>query len=110
MLKTRNRERNQSRCLVYEISFTEIFNVINHGYRAAISKENSSWLLPFYMAVATYFYYEEVHRTMRSVIVTSLIENSIIHIKHKRSFCLRISFFTSRIIEFSEQYHVSHRF
>ena len=27
------------------------FNDINHGYRAAILKKNSCWLLPFYMAV-----------------------------------------------------------
>ena len=36
------------------------FNDINHGYRAAILKKNSLWLLPFYMAVATYCYYEKV--------------------------------------------------
>ena len=33
------------------------FNDINHGYRAAILKKNSLWLLPLYMAVATYFYF-----------------------------------------------------
>ena len=33
-------------------------NDINHCYRAAILKKNSLWLLPFYMAVATYCYYE----------------------------------------------------
>ena len=32
------------------------FNDINHGYRAAILKKSSLWLLPFYMAVATYCY------------------------------------------------------
>ena len=35
------------------------FNEINHGYKAAILKENSLWLLPFYMVVATYFYSEK---------------------------------------------------
>ena len=32
------------------------FNEINHGYRAAILKKSSLWLLPFYMAVGTYIY------------------------------------------------------
>ena len=33
---------------------SQIFFIdINHGYRAAILKKNSLWLLPFYMAVAT---------------------------------------------------------
>ena len=35
------------------------FNDINHGYRAVILKKNSLRLLPFYMVVATYFYYEK---------------------------------------------------
>ena len=34
------------------------FNDINHGYRATILKKDYLWLLPFYMAVATYFYYK----------------------------------------------------
>ena len=29
------------------------FNDINHGYGAAVSKKNSLWMLPFYIAVAT---------------------------------------------------------
>ena len=44
------------------------FYNINHGYRAAILKKNSLWLLPLYMVVATYFYYEKVRRTMRTAI------------------------------------------
>ena len=44
----------RSRCLVHEFPFTDIFNDINHGYRAAILKKSSLWLLPSYMAVATY--------------------------------------------------------
>ena len=32
-------------------------------------KKNYLWLLPFYMAVATYFYYENMRRTMRNAIV-----------------------------------------
>ena len=44
------------------------FNDINHGYRAAILTEKSLWLLPIYLAAATYFYYEKVGRTMRTAI------------------------------------------
>ena len=50
------------------------FNDINHGYRAAILKKSSLWLLPFYMAVATYCYYKKVHRTMRTAIVSYLLK------------------------------------
>ena len=38
-------------------------------------KKNSLWLLPFYKAVATYFYYEKVRRTMRNAIVSYLLKN-----------------------------------
>ena len=47
------------------------FNDINHGYRAAILKKNSLWLLPLYMFVATYFYYEKVRRTIGTAIVSN---------------------------------------
>ena len=50
------------------------FNDTNHGYRAAILKKNYLWLLPFYMAVATYFYNEKVCRTMRTTIVSYLLK------------------------------------
>ena len=52
----KNHQNIRSRCLVQEFSITDTFNDINHGYGAAILKENSLWLLPFYMVVATYFY------------------------------------------------------
>ena len=52
------------------------FNDINRGYRAAILKKNSLWLLPFYMVVATCFYYEKVRRTMGSAIVSNLLNYS----------------------------------
>ena len=55
---TKNHWNIQSRCLVHEFTFTDIFNDINHGYRAAILKKNYLWLLPLYMVVATYFNYE----------------------------------------------------
>ena len=40
----------------------DILNDINHGYRAAILKGNYSWLLPFYIAPATQFYFEKLLR------------------------------------------------
>ena len=49
-------------------------NDINHCYRAAILKKNSLWLLPFYIAVATYWYYEKLRRTMRNAIVSYLLK------------------------------------
>ena len=49
------------------------FNDINHGYRATILKKKSLWLLPIYMAVAAYCYYEKVSRTMRTAIVPYLL-------------------------------------
>ena len=50
------------------------FHDINHGYRAAILKKNFLWLLPFYMAVATYCYYAKVRRTIRNAIVSYLLK------------------------------------
>ena len=48
------------------------FKDSNHGHRAAIFKKNYLWLLPFYMAVATYCFYEKVRRTMRTAILSYL--------------------------------------
>ena len=59
---TKNRRNIRSRCLVHEFSSQTFFNNINHGYGAAILKKQSLWLLPWCMAVATYFYYEKVRR------------------------------------------------
>ena len=70
---TKNHRNIRSRCLVHEFSFTDIFNDINHGYRAAILKKNSLWLLPFYIIMATYFFYEKMRRTMRTGIVSNLL-------------------------------------
>ena len=50
------------------------FNDTYHGYRAAVLKKSSLWLLPFYMAVATYCYYEKMRRTMRGAILTYLLK------------------------------------
>ena len=71
---TKNHRNVRSRCLVHEFSFTDNFNDINHGYRAAILKKNSLWPLPFYMVVVTYVCYEKVRRTMRSAIVSNLLK------------------------------------
>ena len=37
---SKNHRNIRSRCLVHEFSFTDIFNDINHGYRAAILKKS----------------------------------------------------------------------
>ena len=74
---TKNHRNIQWRCLVHEFSFADIFNDINHGYQAALLKKKSLWLLPLYMAVATYFYYEKVCRTMRTAIVSNLLNHQI---------------------------------
>ena len=60
------------------MNFLLFFNDINHGYRAVILKKNSLWLLPFYMAVATYFYYEKVRRTMRNAIISYFLKETIL--------------------------------
>ena len=57
---SKNYRNIRSRCL------ETFFNDINRDYRATILKKNSLWLLPFYMIVATNFYYEKVCRTMRT--------------------------------------------
>ena len=40
-------------------------------------KKNYLWLLPFYMAVGTYCYYEKVCRMMRSAIVLYLLKQML---------------------------------
>ena len=52
------------------------FNNFNDGYRRATMKKNSLWLLPFYMVVAAYCYYEKLRRTMRSPIVSYLVNHN----------------------------------
>ena len=59
-LVAKNHQKIRSRCLVHEFSFTDIFDNSNDGYRAATLKKNSLWLLPFYMTLATYCYYEKM--------------------------------------------------
>ena len=50
------------------------FNNINHGYKAALLKKNSLWLLSFYMDVASHCYYEKARRTMNTAIVSYLLK------------------------------------
>ena len=52
---------------------SKMFKDTNRGFRAAILNENPLRLLPLYMAVATSCYYEKVRRTIRSVIVSHLL-------------------------------------
>ena len=51
-----------------------IFKDINHGYKAALLKKNSLWLLSFYMDVASYCYYEKACRTIKTAIVSYLLK------------------------------------
>ena len=77
VLMTKNHRNLQSKCLVHGFSFTDIFNDINHGYRAAILKKKVLLLLLFYMVVVTYYCYEKVRRTMRTVIVSNLFNKKV---------------------------------
>ena len=73
VLMTKNHQNFQSRCLVYEFAFTSIFLTILIMVTEELIKEKL-WLLPFFMAVATYCYYEKVRRTMRTTIVSYLLK------------------------------------
>ena len=53
------------------------FNDINHGYRTVTLKKNPLWLLPFFMAVATSYYYGNVRRTMRTAIASQLLNRLV---------------------------------
>ena len=61
---------------VYFVDFPSqiFFSDISHGYRAAILKKSSLWVLPPYMVVSTYCYYEKAHRTMYTAIVLYLLK------------------------------------
>ena len=52
----KNHQKIRSRCLVHKFSITDIF------------------LISFYMAVASYCFYERVRRTMRTAIVSYLLK------------------------------------
>ena len=75
---------------VYLLNFPShiFFNNINHGYRAAILKKKYLWLLPLFMAVATYYYYEKMRRPMRTAIASYLRKNQSSGSKGVRCFSL----------------------
>ena len=78
VLVVKNHQNIRSRWgFFHKFCFTDIFNDINLSYRAGILKKNYSGLLPFYMAVATYCYYEKLCRTMCTAIVSFLFNNKI---------------------------------
>ena len=68
VLVAKNHEKIRSGCLFQEFLFADIFDDVNHGYRAAILKKNSLWLLSFYIVVASYCYYEKVSRTVNTAL------------------------------------------
>ena len=69
------------------------FNDINHGCRVAILKKSALWLLPFYTDVSTYCYYKKVRRTMRTAIVSYVL--NVIY----QEFCLFHALFHSATSE-----------
>ena len=89
MLLAKNHQKIQSKCLVHEFFFTDIFIDTNHGYRAALLKKKTFWLLPFYVAVA-YCCCEKVRRTMRIAVVSCFL-------KHFCSFLQLQSWIISRL-------------
>ena len=66
---------------VYFMNFHSqmFFYDINLRYTAAILKKNSLWLLPFYMSMATFCFYEMVRKTMRTAIVSYLHKYENLH-------------------------------
>ena len=95
MLVPKNHHKIRSRCLVHDIFFIDN-NDINHGYKAALLKKNSLWLLSFYMDVASYCYYEKARRTMNTAIVSYLLKHfysfsaAELNDIESQSFCLGI--------------------
>ena len=61
MLEDKNHQTIRSICLAHEFFFTDIFYEI--GFKAALLKKNSLWLLLIYIDVAFYCYYEKKRRT-----------------------------------------------
>ena len=61
------------------------FLIIQSWLQSSYIKEEFLWLLPFYMVVATYSCYEKVGRTMRTAIVSNLLNWLWKHVKKVRS-------------------------
>ena len=69
VLIAKNHQKIRSRCLVHELSFlTMLITVTEQLHR----RKNYLWLLPFYMAMATYCYYEKCSLNASGVIAISL--------------------------------------
>ena len=77
MLVTKNHQEIRFRCLVLDFFFQMFLNDINHGYRAAILKENHLWMLSLYMAVTASCHHEKVRRTMCNAIVSYILKLSV---------------------------------
>ena len=61
------------------------FLIIQSWLQSSYIKEEFLWLLPFYMVVATYSCYEKGGRTMRTAIVSNLLNWLWKHVKKVRS-------------------------
>ena len=70
----KNHLKIQSRCLVPEFFFTNIFNDINHDYRVTLLKNNSLCLFLFFITLTSYCYYGKVRGKMRIAIVSQLLK------------------------------------
>ena len=57
--EAKNHQKIRSRCLAHEFSFIDFF----YRYLSVSLKKNFWCLFPYYMAVASYCYYEKVRRT-----------------------------------------------
>ena len=73
------------------------FNDIDHGYKAALLKKNSLWLLSVYVDVASYCYYEKRRRTdTRSLSIFILFQLQSLMILRVRTMSLLRNFHTRR--------------
>ena len=99
ILVDKNHQKIRSRCFAHGFSFTDFFNDINHGYKAALLKKNFLWLLSIYMDVASYSYYEKGRRTnARSLSIFTLFQlQSWIILRVRTMFLLR-NFHAKRVI------------
>ena len=71
VLVTKDHQKFRSGSLVHEFSFKE---------GAAILKKNYLWLLPFFIVMATYCYYEKVRGMVRTAIASYLLKSTLTYI------------------------------